>query len=185
MKSLIVFVFSFLTFVQLQAQDSDNNTVHKLSGPRVGFTLLTQGSAADFINDRQEDDFGEYIGEQKPAFISQYGYQWETRFADSNEGIVGLVEWVILVGGLEKGLFLPSATSMFGIRASNGAEFALGPNLSFSGISYVLAIGKNFRSGKLNFPVNISYVPGKKSSWGDGDPTGHRFSITVGFNISK
>ncbi len=60
-----------------------------------------------------------------------------------------------------------------------------GPNLSLSGIGMVFAVGKNFQSGNLNFPVNIAFVPGKSSAWGDGDPTGDRISLMLGFNMSK
>jgi hypothetical protein len=49
----------------------------------------------------------------------------------------------------------------------------------------VFTVGKNFQSGNLNFPVNIAFVPGKSSAWGDDDPTGARISIMVGFNLAK
>ena len=39
--------------------------------------------------------------------------------------------------------------------------------------SFVLAFGKNFRSGKLNFPVNIFAIPHAE---------GFRYGISVGFN---
>lgn len=39
--------------------------------------------------------------------------------------------------------------------------------------SFLLAIGKNFRSGKLNFPVNIFAIPHAE---------GFRYGISVGFN---
>ena len=42
------------------------------------------------------------------TYNTQYGWQWETRFADSGVSIVGLVEWVAFVGRMEKGMFLPS-----------------------------------------------------------------------------
>jgi len=40
----------------------------------------------------------------------------------------------------------------------------------------VLAVGKTFRSGKLNIPVNLFYIPGKNSQ---------RFGLSFGFNINK
>ena len=166
-----------------------NAQIEKLSGPRIGFTLLTHGSSADVINDRGEvkDQNGNTIWSegQKVAFISQYGWQRETRFVDNGE-IAGLVEWVVVVGGMEQGMFLPALSSLVGIRTGNGMEAAIGPNLSLSGIGMVLTIGKNFKSGNLNFPVNIAFVPGKSSAWGDGGyPTGSRISLMLGFNMSK
>ena len=162
--------------------------IQKLAGPRIGFTLLTHGSSADFINDRSSEytEYDEVWTEgQKIAFISQYGWQWETRFVDNGD-IAGLVEWVVVVGGMEQGMFLPAVSSLVGIRTGNGMEAAVGPNISLSGIGMVFTLGKNFRSGDLNFPVNIAFVPGKSSAWGDGGgPTGARISLILGFNMSK
>ena len=143
----------------------------------------------------------------------------ESRFADG-EAVTGIVEWIILVGGMEKGKFLPSISSMVGARTASGLEFAVGPNLSMSGISMVFGAGYNFKSGDLNIPINFAFVPGKKEihyedaeseyQWVEGDydsygnwvpgydhetittpsykvhyHTGNRFSITLGFNMSK
>jgi hypothetical protein len=101
---------------------------------------------------------------------------------------------------MEKGMFLPSASSIIGARTANGLEFGVGPNLSLSGIGMVFGVGYNFTSGNLNLPVNISVIPGRKMDgtidYG-GDPTtgyysekyeyntGTRIAITLGFNMSK
>ena len=92
------------------------------------------------------------------AVMSQYGWQWESRFLDGGD-VVGLVEWIALVGGMEKGMFLPSVSSMVGLRTASGFELAAGPNLSLGGIAMVIGIGKTLKFGKLNVPVNIAYVP--------------------------
>jgi len=179
MKKIIFTIAFGLGLLTASAQ------IQKLAGPRIGFTILTNGSSADFINDRAEDYNGDYIEDQKMAFISQYGWQWESRFVDNGD-IVGLVEWVVLVGGMEQGMFLPAVSSLIGVRTGLGFEVAGGPNLSVSGIGMVFTIGKNFQSGNLNFPVNIAFVPGKSSAWGDGGkPTGARISLILGFNMSK
>ena len=179
MKKIVFTIALGLVFLTASAQ------IQKLAGPRIGVTILTPGSSADFINDRAEDHNGDYIGAQKMAFISQYGWQWETRFVDNGE-VAGLVEWVVVVGGMEQGMFLPAVSSLVGIRTGNGMEAAVGPNLSLSGIGMVFTIGKNFKSGDLNFPVNIAFVPGKSSAWGDGgEPTGARISLILGFNMSN
>lgn len=39
---------------------------------------------------------------------------------------------------------------------------------------FILAVGRSFRSGKLNLPVNAFFIPGKEGS--------HRFGISVGYN---
>ena len=40
----------------------------------------------------------------------------------------------------------------------------MGPNLSLGGISMVFVSGYNFKSGDLNMPVNIGFVPGRKQT---------------------
>ena len=140
--------------------------VEELTGPRIGITGLTPGMATDELDT--------YV-------ISQYGWQFETRFSDTEE-MVALAEWVLLVGGMEQGYFLPSVSSLIGIRNANGSEFGLGPNLSISGIGFVLAAGQNFQMGKINLPINLSWVPSNNSPW-SSKKTGHRISITCGFNM--
>ncbi|MEO1712335.1 MAG: hypothetical protein AAFU60_03275 [Bacteroidota bacterium] len=44
------------------------------------------------------------------------------------------------------------------------------------GTGFLFAIGKTFKSGRLNIPVNAFFVPEK---------TGSRFGLSVGFNASK
>ena len=163
MKKVIFAItcFFFLSFGNAYAKDS-TSSVAELSGPRVGMTYLSSGKTQSYIDS---------------PMISQYGWQFETKFA-SGEGVQGLVEWVVLAGGMEKGLFLPSISSLVGLRNAAGYEFAMGPNLSLSGISYVLAAGKNFRIGELNVPVNLSWVP-------EHDDSSHRVSMTVGFNMRR
>ncbi len=109
MKTTLTLVCALFVAIGLQAQDSTSTHlnyqgVSKLSGPRFGFTFLTTGSYAEYINKRSKNSSGDYYDSQSPAFLTQYGYQWETRFADSDEGVAGLMEWVVLIGGLEKGL---------------------------------------------------------------------------------
>ena len=174
--------------------------VVKLSGPRVGGTIVTPGSSSFFIQGGDLPDSDNYwtanyeAWEQSSSFISQYGWQLETKFIDS-EDFAGLVEWVFLVGGMEKGLFLPSVSSLFGMRTKSGVEAAFGPNLSLSGVSMVFAVGITIKTGNLNIPINLSFVPGKKQTveaqtYYDPVPeldynTGSRISLTLGFNLAK
>lgn len=176
-----------------------NAQIEKLSGPRVGMTFITPGSSADFLN---EDLF--YITHNKKgstgaAFTTQFGWQWESRFGNGEGGFVGLVEWIALVGGIEKGKFIPSFSAILGARMANGFEFGVGPNVSLSGVGLVLGIGKNFKFGNLNLPVNLAFIPGQRKSDTDlrtnsnGElieekytyNTGSRISLMFGFNMSK
>lgn len=214
MKRIFTAILLSITFLSAEAQ------IEKLAGPRVGVTMITSGSLASIIRGDvpffSDDVSKEWTGStgKYGAAISQYGWQWESRFADGGD-ITGVVEWIALVGGMEKGMFLPSASSMVGLRTAKGIEFAVGPNLSLGGIAMVFGAGYNFKFGKLNVPVNIAYVPsmnktynhdaeyewveeydGNENYIGGGEietspaysvthPTGARISVMVGFNLSK
>ena len=162
---------TFLTILTFLICFSTNAQIQHLAGPRIGLTAVEPGLLANilrkdvkFFSDENTDSWdGTSLG-QYGALMSQYGWQWESRFADGGN-IVGLVEWVALVGGMEKGLFLPSVSSMVGIRTSSGIEFAAGPNLSLGGIAMVIGAGYNFRFGNLNLPVNIAYVPSMNKTY--------------------
>ncbi len=135
-----------------------------LSGPRLGFTVLTDGPLS---RGRQE------LSGLNP-FLTQFGWQFETRLFRLPNGVSGLAEFVPLVGGLEQGQFIPSVSGILGIRGPKGFEFGLGPNLTPIGANIVLALGTSIRTDSgLNFPVNLAVVPGNG---------GARISLLVGFN---
>ncbi|MDA0682420.1 MAG: hypothetical protein O2781_03610 [Bacteroidetes bacterium] len=214
MKKLITTIVFCLIIISANAQ------IQKLAGPRIGITMVQAGTLASILR----KDVGFFNGEFREewsgstgkygAVMSQYGWQWESRFADGGN-VTGIVEWIALVGGMEKGMFLPAVSSMVGVRTEKGIEFAVGPNLSLGGIAMVIGAGYNFKFGKLNLPVNIAYVPSMNKTYegylyseipvdpdgipNSGDeyweyidteysvthPTGARVSIMVGFNLSK
>ena len=200
MNKIILSIALVLMAFTTQAQ------VVKLSGPRIGGTIITSGAATEFIqNSLFPGDDGWDPNGAPTAVVSQYGWQLETRFIDGDERS-GLVEWVFLVGGMERGLFLPSISSLFGMRAKGGFEAALGPNLSLSGIGMVLAVGYTIQTETLNIPLNLSFVPGKsmtyeqRAEYGwDNETgvetfipsseidynTGSRISLTMGFNLAQ
>ena len=192
MKKIILTIASILIIISVNAQ------IQQLAGPRIGMTFITSGSTSDFLHKgfSYVDEEKQPLGETGDAFTTQYGWQWESRFADGGGDVVGIVEWVALVAGMEQGKFLPSLTSVIGARTSSGLEFGVGPSLSLSGVGMVFAIGKNFKSGSLNLPVNLVFMPGKevKSSWYNevyqsyteySYNSGARISLMVGFNLSK
>ena len=209
---------TILTLVLALGMLSSNAQIKKLAGPRVGVTMIAPGSLASLIrgdvpffsNEVREEWTGS--SGKYGAAITQYGWQWESRFSDAGE-VTGIVEWIALIGGMEKGMFLPSVSSMVGLRTDKGVEFAVGPNLSLGGIAMVFGAGYNFKFGKLNVPVNITYVPSINKNYyheaeydhthmrdDDGNPippvlespeysvthaTGARISVMVGFNLEK
>ena len=135
----------------------------RLDGPRIGFTILS----ASVLNKARES-----MPDLNP-FLTQFGWQFESRLFRMPNGVSGLAEFVPLVGGLEQGKFLPSISGLLGIRGAKGFEFGVGPNLTPLGANLVLAMGTSFRSNGINFPINLAVVPGNG---------GTRVSLMLGFN---
>lgn len=157
----------------------------RLSGPRIGFTVLNQR-----LVDRINETFGDYdydsctptssndcreevIG--SVPVISQFGWQWERRMFQLESGTTGVSEIVVLVGGAEYGILIPSASLLVGMRMPGGFEFGLGPNVAATSIGYALTVGHTQDLGELAFPVNAAVVLG---------PDGPRASLLVGVVIS-
>lgn len=211
MKKIVFALFALFTVLGI---DSLEAQVVQLEGPRFGVSYVSDGSTAQMLQRKFDMDSAAFAMDPNGASITtQYGWQWEKRFADNGGDVVGLVEWVALVAGMEKGMFLPSLTTMVGVRGKSGFEFGTGPNLSLSGLSFVFAVGYNVRSGDLNFPINLSIVPDKITQ-GTSDVafdifnfnkdftnidvdqnesapdnvldrgTGHRITLSVGFNFN-
>ena len=134
----------------------------RLSGPRVGVTTFS-GAAADSLDKRLG------IG----PTISQFGWQFERKMFQVEGGLTGLHEFLVLVGGLDQGVALPSATWLLGIRSQGGIELGVGPNVSLAGLALAAGGGINVHSGGVNFPINIGVASSKY---------GLRTSIFVGFN---
>jgi hypothetical protein len=135
-----------------------------LSGPRFGFTALSEG----VVEKLQERSIDVRSG------ITQFGWQFEKQFYTKSGGLAAVNEWVFLLGGLEQGVALPSLTWLVGLRSAGGAEFGLGPNVTPAGVALALAGGVTFRSGALNVPVTFAVVPSK---------AGMRVSMLTGFNL--
>jgi len=137
-----------------------------LSGPRFGITALSDGVMNDLAA----------RGLKAAPMISQFGWQAERAFYRSDSGVAALSEWVVLLGGLEQDLKIPSMTWLVGLRSATGAEFGIGPNFSPAGSALAMAGGVTFRHGYLNVPVNVAIVPSKN---------GTRISMLTGFNMRR
>jgi hypothetical protein len=157
----------------------------RLSGPRFGVTFLSDGVVDELREDKSID-----VG----AVVTQFGWQFEKRFSDRDNRFTPVTEWVLLVGGLEQGVFLPSVSWIVGLRSRNGAEFGVGPNLTPVGAALAFVGGITFRSGSLNFPVNLAVVPSgvtytKTSATPpfvtEVERRAVRVSLLVGFNLRR
>ncbi len=93
-----------------------------------------------------------------------------------SSGFAALNELVVLVGGLDQGVALPSATWMVGVRTREGTEFGVGPNITPAGVALAFAAGVTIRTGILNVPMNVAVVPSK---------AGMRVSFLTGFNMRR
>ncbi|MCF8220067.1 MAG: hypothetical protein K9I97_01155 [Cryomorphaceae bacterium] len=167
----------------------------RYGGPRVGLTYISAGTTRTRIADA-------FNRADITPFVSQFGWQFETRIFTLENGAAGLIEFIPLIGGIEQGLFLPSASGIIGFRGANGVEFGVGPSASLAGFGIVMAAGASFKVGKITFPINIAFSPNIKKilpdeqvyDWntgtyqtipGETTNSGFRLSLLVGFNSRK
>ena len=121
-----------------------------LSGPRFGFTAFT----GDVAEVRQ------LAGKQ--PLMSQFGWQFETQIVSTQSGNQALMEWVVLVGGVEQDELNLSLSWLAGYRLPNGLEFGVGPNVSVRKeggdptTSMVVAMGATLPFGELYVPANLA-----------------------------
>lgn len=129
---------------------ADRPPAQRLSGPRIGFTTFT-GDVAEF---REANG--------KSAFMSQFGWQFETQLVSTETGHQALIEWIPLVGGVEQDEFNLSLAFLAGLRTPSGLEFGAGPSLSINSetgdrsTSLVTAVGITMPFGDIRVPANIA-----------------------------
>jgi len=136
-----------------------------LSGPRFGMTFLSEGIIKE-LHDKHNIDL-------QPT-ITQFGWQFERQFLTKESGLTAVSEYVVLLGGLDQGVAIPSLSWLVGMRTRGGAEFGVGPNITPAGVGLVIAVGVSYRVGAMNIPVNFALVPSKY---------GQRISVLTGFNM--
>jgi hypothetical protein len=139
--------------------------VASLAGPRFGITALSQG-----VVDTLKIDEGISLA----PVVTQFGWQFEKQFYGNKTGPTAITEAVVLVGGLEQGIAIPSLSWLVGVRTPEGLEFGVGPNITPVGVALALAAGTTFRAGILNIPVNVAVVPSR---------AGMRVSLLTGFSL--
>jgi len=136
----------------------------ELAGPRFGLTFLSSG-IVDTLAERDID---------AGAVITQFGWQFEKQYLGTGAGAVPMTELVVLVGGLEQGIVLPSATFLVGLRSAKGTEFGIGPNATPAGIALAVAAGVTLRRESVNIPINFAIVP---------SASGVRVSVLTGWTM--
>ena len=175
MKTSTIFLLTSLFFsgiISGFAQTTAEEPM-RLSGPRVGVTGVT-GNMAEYLE-----------GHGLSPFMSQFGWQFETRYFQTESGYQGLIEFVPLLAGLESRQASVSANVLVGFRTPSGLEFGVGPNFSARGLfsydpivttSLIYAVGHSFKVDEVNIPVNIAFSP---------SANGARITALVGFNIKR
>lgn len=108
--------------------------------------------------------------------ISQFGWQFERQFYSKDSGVAAVNEWVVLLGGMDQGVVLPSLSWLVGVRTREGTEFGIGPNVTPAGVALAVAAGVTIRAGVLNVPMNVAVVPSS---------AGLRVSFLTGFNMRR
>ena len=139
-----------------------------LAGPRFGFTFLNDAIVQSLKDEHQIE---------VNNAISQFGWQFERQFySKQSGGPTVLSEFVVLVGGLDQGVAIPSVNWLVGIRTREGAEFGIGPNVTPAGVALAMSAGVTIRTGAINVPMNFAVVPSKN---------GVRVSMLTGFTLRR
>jgi hypothetical protein len=142
-----------------------------LGGPRFGFSYADGGGF---------EKMRDAVKKAKPdvdiePFMTQFGWQMEYRLFKTSKGLTALTELIPLVGGMDQGLALPSATWLVGLRGKHGFEVGVGPNMSLGGASMMLGCGYTFDMGGINIPVNLAVGRGAYQTTG--------IAFSTGFNL--
>ncbi len=96
-------------------------TSYKLNGPRMGASMTFGENAERLTAPLNEGGFDMY------PITSQFGWQLEHQYMSAGN-FQALVEGIFMIGGLENGKMIPSATLLNGFRFSKvGWEFGVGP----------------------------------------------------------
>jgi hypothetical protein len=166
---------------------NSQSNILRLDGPRFGMSFFTGPTADRFMASKSKGGYnGVYPG------VWMFGYQFEKQYLNTGDLQV-LFEFIPMINGLDQGLFMPSFILLHGIRSNNtGLEFAFGPSVRIYnadknsmldsrgdlslGSDFVFALGRSFKSGKMNIPINIFVVPNKN---------GVRAGFSFGFNVTK
>ena len=118
-------------------------------------------------------------------FVTQFGWQFEKLFGNSEGRTAGVLSIVALAGGFNQGVIIPSLTGIMGVRLDNGLEFGGGPNVAGTKDTlgefkaepgFAWTVGYSFKVGKLVLPINGAVVQ---------SPSGARFTLLSGFIWDK
>ena len=155
-------------------------------GPRLGASYVFTDSVAytEAVNEIYPE--GEYY-----PFMTLFGISLEQRVLLGMTSSHFAFQEVIMVGGLEQSIALPSASFLIGYRDLSGFEVGAGPTISFSGLGVIVAagcrgytIGVDARNGRQLW----SYTGYPDKGWNIPSPIiidGDRVLITGGYGAGS
>lgn len=139
-------------------------------GPRLGVTMVPGETV--LASEMKKKNVG--------RMLSQFGWHFEYQVVPDGGGPSFVIQFVPLVGGVEYGTLIPSATLAMGVRLPGGIEFGLGPNAIVTPTkvtsALVISAGQSFNYGGVNIPLNFVVAT---------NPNGNRYSIVFGYAIQK
>jgi hypothetical protein len=142
-------------------------------GPRIGVSYVitsslefTEGISNIYSN-------GSYV-----PVMTIFGLAIEQRIILGQTNSHFAFQEMLMVGGLEQSIALPSLTFLIGYRDASGFEIGTGPTISFSGLGVIVAIGWTIESKGVFVPVDVSVVLPSNQR-----PTS--IALTTGFNFLR
>jgi hypothetical protein len=99
--------------------------------------------------------------------MTQFGWQFETQITAHESGNQALMEWVVLVGGVEQNQLNFSLSWLTGYRVAGGFEIGAGPAVSMNkdqrrlNTSMIVAGGATAPFGDLYIPVHVAVALAK------------------------
>ncbi len=180
MKNLAMLTLTLLLSTAATAYTEPEDAeepLYAVFGPRVGvswrFTSVSE--------------FSEDVGTYFPIY-SLFGACVELRIPLGETKSHFVVQEVLLVGGIDQSIALPSGAVLVGYRGASGFELGVGPILSFDqggfiyylGFSFspgvVVAAGYTFSLGGIFVPIDVSWTVPNQRTWGG-------ISVTTGFSF--
>lgn len=187
-RRAVVFLGLLAVFCALGAtgaygqEDAPAKRVEFVYGPRVGVSYIVTDPAE--FNESVQEMFPDSDRKYFPI-ITQFGLNLEQRIRLGNTASHFAFQEVLIIGGLDQNLIIPSLSVLIGFRSRAGLELGLGPNVSLKrsadgpagvGLSVVYALGWTFDFSGVYVPVNLAVVPTPS----DGAP---RITLLTGFNF--
>ena len=175
MKTQKLSLISLALLVVLSTSFASDNPKFKscrLIGPRLGMTYILPG--------------GKYGEELKKRgienVISQFGWHHEWLISPEMGGPSFVIQLIGMLGGVEYGTVIPSASLVMGIRLPHGFEFGMGPNVVFTDTksqpvhtALILAVGKSLDFNGVSIPLNLAWQRNNE---------GNRISFVFGYAIT-